>query len=356
MAPKKATPAQAAVQDEELDVFEQFRQIGTATQVAIHREPGGKYLEVLPLEGLDEEMMRDRYGGGRFSLRPREDGRFMKGVPTRHVEIEGQPKVFPPALVPGADPSPELLRLRTEIDALKTVAGGQGGGMSGETWVAIATLLAPVFSSLVASAMEKPEVPDPIEMFKLFRKMAKDEKDEAVAESSPMDPVLEKLGLPLLSEIVELRKQGEAQPGAAGPKAVPPAPPIKRPTTVPELAQFVARWCEPHARRGTNPQLRAELFLEDLALTDAELYAQVVELSRFDNIMDHWVRLVPDVGLTREWHEQFITEVRELAADEPPHDAGDPEGEGVGDPAPEGGRGDLEDAAAHAEASGAGGS
>ena len=77
----------------------------------------------------------------------------------------------------------------------------------------------------------------------------------------------------------------------------------------------------------------------------------MVDLSKVPDVLEHWINIVPAVGLNREWHGAFIAEIRELAqlADEQP--AG---GEDTDSPDPEGGRGDAGDAASDGETSEAG--
>jgi hypothetical protein len=204
--------------------------------------------------------------------------------------------------------------------------------------LAIVTLLAPAVTAMLENVMSRPAPPDPIAMLDVYRKMVRDDRKEASANApgeSGMDPLLEKLGIPLLGEITKLRKQadGEKSDGDATKQVEAP-----KPSTLPELAAFMARWCAPHCARGTDASLRAELFVEELTLQETELLASVVELSRVPDILDHWVRLVPEIGLNREWHGTFIETIRALADES---EAGF--GEDPGSPDPEGGRGDAGD-------------
>lgn len=340
-APKPPTPVEEAEQAEALNVFEQLQTVGEAIQVAIYREPGRKFLELVGPDGLDEAMMRERYGGGKFSLHTRDmSNRFFKGQPIRFTVIEGRPKEFPP-IPDGTDPvvAVELARLRGELDALKSMPE-QGHGNGSGSMLAIVTLLAPAVTALFESVMNRPPPPDPIQMLDVYRKMVRDDRKETAAASgdSGMDPLLEKLGIPLLGEVTKLRKLQETESDQA-PKKIEAPKDAPKPSTFPELAQFVARWCATPCARGTDPQLRAELFLEELALQETELYASVVSLARLDDILEHWVKLVPEVGLNREWHGTFINEIRILA-----DEAESPGGEGPRPGDPEGGRGDDGDA------------
>ena len=337
-APKPPTPAEEAAQAEALNVFEQLQALGDAIQIAIFREPGRKFLELVGPDGLDEGMMRDRYGGGKFSLHTRDmSNRFVKGQPIRFTVIEGAPKMFPPAPA-GTDPvaAVEIAHMRGELEAMKSAPDSRGNG--GGDMLAIVTLLAPAVTAMLENVMSRPAPPDPIAMLDVYRKMVRDDRKEASANApgeSGMDPLLEKLGIPLLGEITKLRKQADGEKGADGDPKQIEAP---KPTTLPELAAFMARWCAPHCARGTDPRLRAELFVEELTLQETELLASVVELSRVPDILDHWVKLVPEIGLNREWHGAFIEEIRALADDS---DTG--RGEDPRSPDPEGGRGDAGD-------------
>lgn len=335
-----------AVEAEELSVFESLAALGPAAEVGIFREPGQKYLEQVSVDGLDLDMMRERYGGGKFSLRARMDGNFIKGQKVRHVVIEGAPKLFPPVPA-GTDPvaAVEIARMRGELETLKVKTGGGDSGAA----LAIVTLLAPAVTALLESLMHRPPPPDPMLMLGEFRKMVRDDRKDVAAasgEEGGWTQLVDKLGIPMLGEITKLRKIEEGKKVDAPEQIAAPAP---KPSTYPELAQFIARWCAQPCARGTNPALRAELFLEELSLQENELYASVVNLARQENILDQWIKLVPEVGLNREWHGTFINEIR-LLADE--SEAAGSEGDSP--PDPEGGRGDDGNAPGDDEAGDAG--
>ncbi len=64
-----------------LEVFEEWEDLGPGFEVAVTREvpgsPGGQYLEILPREdAMNIELLRERYGGGKFSMRLRDYGQF----------------------------------------------------------------------------------------------------------------------------------------------------------------------------------------------------------------------------------------------------------------------------------------
>lgn len=342
---KATSPTKEAAEVEKLSIFEALAVLGEAAQVAVYREPGRKYLEVCGVDGLDEEMMRERYGGGKFSLAVRENGKFMKGQPVRHVTIEGPPKTFPP-LPPGVDPvaAVEMGRMRGELEAMK--AGKNGGGNS--DMLAIVTLLAPAVTAMLESVVNRPPPPpppDPIATLDLYRKMLKDDRKEAkdnAPSESGLDPLVEKLGLPLLGHFDRLKAQEEG--GTVKNPDQLPAPALKKPESLPELAAFMARWCAAPCAKGADPELRAELFMEELRLQESELYESVAQLSRVDNILEHWTKLVPAVGLNREWHGSFITEIRAIADE--PAEATDSDSGGTD---PEGGRGDDGNASGNGE-------
>ncbi len=316
-APER-TELEKAEDAEALDVFEQFKALGTDLQVVTRREPGARYLEIVTLEGFDEQVMRERYGGGKFSLEVRREGKYITGSKKRHMEIEGVPKIFP-APMPD-ETNPEILRLRNEIEKL-TGAPVAGVPASENVMVAVAGMMAPVLTALITAAMDRPAPADPLAILNLARKMAKDDRAEASGTPSGLDPILEHMGIPLVGAINKMTQTKDAE----DPKALAPpdaaaqvdAPGIAtaRPQSIPEVAAFVARWCAPHCGRGTSPTLRAELLMEELTIQDPALYAAVLELSDVPDVLEHWVRMIPEVGMNKEWHGTFIEEVRAIGAD-----------------------------------------
>jgi hypothetical protein len=191
--------------------------------------------------------------------------------------------------------------------------------------------------------MDRPPQSSPTEILDLARKLAKDAREVAPASDNGFDPI-ERLGLPLLTEIREMRKIEAGKNGASEVTTNPPGetspqsetPAVARvPSTMQELAEFVAQWCAPHVARGASPGLRAEVLLEDLAMQNPPLLTQVVNLSRLDDVLEHWAAMVPAVAAAKEWHGEFISEVRRFS-DEPAEGVVDP-------PDPEGGPGDAGD-------------
>lgn len=328
---------------EALEVFEQFASLGPGAQVQVSREPGQRYLEILPMEGLDPELLRDRYGGGTFSLRVRQDGKWLKGQPVRRVTVEGEPKTFPPG-VPDAVPTEED-RLRARLDELTAAAAAPAPPTSDTMAMAMMTTLGGILTTVLKASMERRPETTAIEIVDLARKLGKDSRRDSEREA--FDPVAA-LGVPLLEEIRLLRKQGATDP----PKQITPAPsgPPPVPKTMQELADFVASWCAPHVARGASPALRAELLMEDLELSNPPLREAVAGLSAVPNVLDFWAKMCPAVAAHREWHGAFIDEVGELAGmdeAEPPEGAADDPGPAPDDP--EGGPGDPEDGGGHGD-------
>ncbi len=356
--PPEPTKVEAAQQTEDLDFWEQWGALGPGKQVAVCREPGRVWLALIPLnEDFGPELVKDRWGGGKYSFRARENGKFIKGFQTQHIEIEGAPK---PQLPGVAESTPEVMELRRQIE---TLTGGEPkpAAVADNVMVAVVGMMAPVLTAIVTAAMDRPAAASPVEILDLARKLAKDTREAAPdGGGGAFDPI-ERLGLPLLGEIREMRKieagkngDGVATPseqeGIAPPDAANP-PTARVPSTMQELAEFVAHWCAPHVARGASPSLRAEVLLEDLAIQNPPLLEQVVNLSRLENVLDHWGKMVPTVAAASEWHGEFITEVRRFAdeseeqegvvsTDDPeggPGDAGD--GQDNGAPSETGGEG-----------------
>lgn len=345
----KATPLEEVQQAEDVDFWEEWGGLGPGKQVAVCREPGRVWLSLITLdEDFGPELVKDRWGGGKYSFRARENGKFIKGFPTQYVEIEGAPKHQLPAVV---EDTPEIMELRKKLDELT-------GGVStpplatDSVMVAVVGMMAPLLTAIVTQAMDRPPQSSPTDILDLARKLAKDAREVAPNPDGAFDPI-ERLGLPLLTEIREMRKIEAGKNGAseatatpATPEAVtqPEAAPAARvPSTMQELAEFVAKWCEPHVARGATPGLRAEVLLEDLALQNPPLWTQVVNLSRLENVLDHWATMVPTVAAAREWHGEFISEVRRFA-DESAEGSNSTED-------PEGGRGDAGDSEDNAKPS-----
>ncbi len=335
-APPKSDAEQASDADD-LEFFEQWGSLGPGRQVEVSREPGRVYLSTLPLDAdFSPELIQDRWGGGQFSMRARGNGKFLKGMPTKFLTIEGDPKV---AKLPQImEDTPEVMALRKKLDEL---TGGEPkpAAVADNVMVAVVGMMAPVLTAIVSAAMDRPAQASPVEILDLARKLSKDAREAAPNPGGDFDPI-ERLGLPLLTEIREMRKIEAGKNGAsveaATPEAVEPEPPAARvPSTMQELADFVAHWCAPHVARGASPGLRAECLLEDLTLQNPPLLAQVINLSRLENVLDHWANMVPAVAAAREWHGEFISEVRRFA---------DESAAGVDvDDDSEGGRGDAGD-------------
>ncbi len=342
----------------DVDFWEQWGALGPGKQVAVCREPGRIWLALIPLdENFGPELIKDRWGGGKYSFRARENGKFIKGFATQHIEIEGAPVPQLPGVV---EATPEVMALRAQVAEL-TGGDPKPAAVADNVMVAVVGMMAPVLTAIVTAAMDRPAAASPVEILDLARKLSKDAREAAPDGGGAFDPI-ERLGLPLLGEIREMRKleagkngDGVATPsdGAATAPDVDAAnPPTARvPSTMQELAEFVAHWCAPHVARGASPSLRAEVLLEDLAIQNPPLLAQVVNLSRLDDVLDHWGAMVPAVAAAREWHGEFITEVRRFA-DESEEQEGvvstdDPEG-GPGD------AGDGQDNGAPSEAGGEG--
>ncbi len=302
----------------ELDAFQKLQALGMGHDIEISRMPGGHYLEIIPLEGLDLDLIRERYGGGRFRLRARKDGTWLAGE-NQTVNIAGEPKEFP-APKPVGTTNATLEELRLELATLKGQQGAGGPSASDSVMVAVVGALGPILASMVKAAMDRAPPPSALEIVELARTLRKDDrKDERNAngaDSSGLDPILEHLGIPLVKEIRELRKVEQTKQLAAPEKATEGAEraPPKTPETTQELAGFVARWCAPHCRRGSSPDLRAEVLLEDLELMNPALRENVIKLSALPNVLELWARLSPSVAEDKEWHGAFIAEVERLAA------------------------------------------
>lgn len=362
MTKTKDPPAPAAselekVQDAEgVDFWETWGGLGPGKQVAVCREPGRIWLALIPLnDDFGPELVKDRWGGGKYSFRARENGKFMKGYPTQHVEIEGAPIIQLPQVV---EDTPEVMALRKKLDEL-TGTESRPGVATDSVMVAVVGMMAPLLTAIVTQAMDRPAQASPVEILDLARKLSKDARRDAPANDNGMFDPIERLGLPLLTEIREMRKIEAGKNGAS--EATPPdgaaqePPPesaanptaARVPSTMQELADFVTHWCAPHVARGGSPALRAECLLEDLALQNPPLLAQVINLANLENVLDHWANMCPAVAAAREWHGEFISEVRSLS-DEPAEglDATDD---------PEGGRGDAGDGGADGTPSESGG-
>ena len=112
----KATPLEEVQQAEDVDFWEEWGGLGPGKQVAVCREPGRVWLSLITLdEDFGPELVKDRWGGGKYSFRARENGKFIKGFPTQYVEIEGAPKPQLPAVV---EDTPEIMELRKKLDEL----------------------------------------------------------------------------------------------------------------------------------------------------------------------------------------------------------------------------------------------
>ena len=345
----KPTPLEELQQEEEVDFWEQWGALGPGKQVAVCREPGRVWLAMIPLnEDFGPELVKDRWGGGKYSFRARENGKFMTGMAIQHIEIEGAPRLQLPAVV---EDTPEIMELRKKLDEL-TGNGSQPETVGNNVMVAVVGMMAPLLTAIVTQAMDRPPQAGPVEMMELYRKLAKDARRDAPNGDGPiMDPVKD-LGIPLLHELREMRQLDAGKKNGAV-VATPPAsadgattepteaanPTARVPSTMQELAEFVAHWCAPHVARGASPSLRAEVLLEDLAIQNPPLLIQVVNLSRLDDVLEHWAAMVPTVGASKEWHGEFISEVGRLS---------DESTEGVdATDDPEGGSGHPSDSAAN---------
>lgn len=351
---KKPTPLEEAQAADQADFWEEWGALGPGRQVAVCREPGRVWLAMIPLnEDFGPELVKDRWGGGKYSFRARENGKFVMGMPIQHIEIEGAPILQLPAVI---EDTPEVMELRKKLEELTGSNGTQQAAVGNNVMVAVVGMLAPLLTAIVTQAMDRPQQASPVEILDLARKLSKDAR-EAAPSDGVFDPI-ERLGLPLLTEIREMRKIEAGKAAATSENgadvATPPAsadgatnepteaanPTTARvPSTMQELAEFVAHWCAPHIARGANPALRAEVLLEDLALQNPPLLAQVINLAHLDDVLDHWARMVPTVAASKEWHGAFISEVKRLTEES---------AEGVdANDNPEGGPRDAGDSSAH---------
>lgn len=324
------------------DMLEEWAELGPGFEIAISREPGGQYLEILPREeAMNIELIRERYGGGKFSLRLRENGQFVKGQGVQKLNVAGVPKVFPPVADSGASPAAaqtaEVALLRTEITRLGAAA--QDGGATG---IMLTGMMGMMTTVIEASLNRKDTGPSAIELFTLMRQLAKDERKANPPPSETMD-IINTLGIPLLAEVKRLApdKPGTTADTPPGAQLVEPGTTPKQPESVQELADFLTGWCEPHRLRGADPQLRAEVLMEDLAIHNPQLASALVGLATTPNVLDQWAKLSPPVADSLEWYGAFIAQVEDIAND-------------PGEDAETGGSGDDDDGAGNAEAGEAG--
>lgn len=329
---KAKTGVEAAVEDENLELFEQLRELGGGATIQVYREPNREFLETVEPDAVELDSLKAMFGGGSYSLRARRDGTWIKGISMVRVRIAGLPKPGSPgqplpdeltpaaAVLPavvGAYPPGSVEALRYEFDAYKAAQSSKSettGVMS-----LLTTLLVPVLTT----ALERQPENSAVEILELARKLAKDQR-EAAGTHPESDPIRD-LGIPLLNVI----QKGLPTPEPR--RALPPGDPPEvtpGPAKTPkphELAARIAAWCEPLERRNADPAMRAWCFLEDM--DGSPLWDPTLKLIRMPGVLDLWATTVPRVAERREWYASFIDELRRLTddpdADDSEGDAGD---------------------------------
>lgn len=337
----KKPPVVEAVEADDLDLYEQLRELGGGATIQVYREPNREFLDVVQPDAVEVDQLKDMFGGGSYSLRARRDGTWIKGISMVRVRIAGAPKPGSPGQpIPGettptpspAAPAPRPAATTVEgrlAELEATLYNNREARPSGEASALqmMTTLLVPVLTT----ALQRQPENSAVEILELARKLAKDQREAANA-NLPESDVVRDLGIPLLNVIQ--RGLPSATP-PAGLLPGPPAEPEETPTalTAPELAGRIAAWCEPLERRDADPTLRAWCFLEDMK--DSPLLEGTLALIRLPDVMELWAHVAPRVAENREWYASFIGELRRLTddpdTDDPEGDAGDvqdPQGNG----------------------------
>lgn len=321
------TAIEAAVEADDLGLFEQLRELGDGATVQVYREPNREFLETVQPDSVELDSLKAMFGGGSYSLRARRDGTWIKGISMVRVRIAGVPKPgspgqplpgelnptasAPPPLPPGAYPPGSVEALRQEFEAYKSAHGAQSE--TSAMMSMMSTLLVPVLTT----ALERQPENSAVEILELARKLAKDQRDAATDGRPDSDPIRD-LGIPLL-DVIQKGLPVPEKPRAALPPGEPAPPP-----SLTDLAGRIAGWCEPLERRGADPAMRAWCFLEDME--GSPLFEPTMELIRLPNVLDLWATVAPRVADKREWYAAFIDELRRLTddpdADDSERDAG----------------------------------
>jgi hypothetical protein len=331
MAPKKdeTTPVEAAAaaarEAEDLDLFEEMAGLGSGATIRVCREPNNDFLDTIPPTAVEVENLKDMFGGGSYTLRARRDGKFIKGISLVRVRIAGAPKPGSPGQpLPGElTPTPLATAhppgsVEARLDDIEAAVRGQSPDSSAAMLTMMSSLLVPVLTT----ALQRQPENSAVEILELARKLAKDQREAAnQGRSDESDPIRD-LGLPLLEVI------SKGLPAATPPvAALPPGPPependAPQPLTPRELAARIAKWCEPYERRDSDPELRAECFLDDMR--DSPLLGPCLDLIKLPDVLDLWAVAAPRVAEKREWYASFVDELRSLTRlDAPDPDADD---------------------------------
>jgi hypothetical protein len=327
-AEREAAELEAA---EELEAVYQLAALGQEYTLLLHRQPGHEYLDRLTPDMANPETIREKWGGGRFTLKPQKNGQFFRGGKQVEVRIAGVPK----------DPTAEdgeLAQLRSRIESLTNGAKDDGSGLMLQM---MTTFMTPILTAVLD---RKPEN-SAVEILSLARELAKDQRG-AADDGNPYAGVIKELGVPLLAKLNELTP-APAIPAAQqlNPPAEPVAPPptAAQPdtgekseaassgeTTAKDLAERLAAWLAPMEARNADPELRAELFLEDMQ--GSELLVPTLDVLHLENALDLWAQVVPRVAENRDWYGRFIAAIRTMVTEEDD-----------GPKAPDGGSGDVDD-------------
>lgn len=334
-------PVAAAADADDLELYEQLKELGGGATIQVYREPNREFLDTVQPDSVELENLKEMFGGGSYSLRARRDGTWIKGISMVRVRIAGAPKPGSPGQPLTPDPAPAPVPAGAPYRPMATTVEGRLAELelaltrnaqpSGDSaaLTMMTTLLVPV---LTAALTRQPENTAG-EIFELARKFAKDQRDAAGAYQPPESDPVRDLGIPLL-DVIARGLPTAKPPSAALPPGDPPAPEVQElaadtkelpteagePPTMEQLAVRIAGWCEPLERRDADPGMRAWCFLEDMQ--DSPLLDSCVSLIRLPDVLDRWAKIAPRVGERREWYAAFVDELRRLT-DDP--DAEDPE-------------------------------
>ena len=325
---------------EELAVLDELSDLGEEFTIEVSRMPGNVFEDRIQSSDLSLDHLKSTFGGGRYTLRPKKNGRFFPGGKTVEVRIAGAAKAQGEEKANGA-----VAPISAPTD--------MGGILS-----AIATMFAPIMAAAVRPPPPPPPpppqatIPEMMQMALTFAEFARDSRPEP----SPYGEVLENVAKPLLGIITGPQGPGPAtsptaaaSPQGATPAASPnPAPPAEAPRTAEGMAHAISNWLEPHRKKNQNPALWAEVFLEEVGGDvggDADLLAFGAQAALDPAALDYWAAAVPVVGENREWYGDFLKELRTLLdeIESAPEEAD-----------PGGGPGHVDDAVAH-EGAGEGG-